>query len=314
MANSAFTPLVLQDFREASVSQPGLMGTGAQSFAGDKTFTGNLNVVGNGRGIVPLGAIIAMTTSITGAMAVPASGAASNGWQRADGAAIAGGSTLTGNTPNLSTSVFLRGATTYGGTGGGTVSLARSNIPDLTSTGTSGAGSAHSHGAGTYTSNSSLTGTTTFATSGHKHGIAHVHQWGVVQGAANNFKFFNNAAIANNSDPSDSYGNSSTPGIGVSLGGGATLLDIFANRSPQYTSNPALCNDGSSGVASKSDGADASSSVGISNGTITGTSGSESAHTHSLSVASTGTSGSATGNAFNVVPNYIDVIYLIRVA
>jgi hypothetical protein len=40
MSNSAFTPTVLQEFREASVSQSGIVTTGTQSFGGAKTFEG----------------------------------------------------------------------------------------------------------------------------------------------------------------------------------------------------------------------------------------------------------------------------------
>jgi hypothetical protein len=40
MSSSAFTPTVLQAFQDASVSQPGLINTTTQSFAGDKTFIG----------------------------------------------------------------------------------------------------------------------------------------------------------------------------------------------------------------------------------------------------------------------------------
>jgi hypothetical protein len=43
MTNSAFTPTVLQDFAEASVSQSGIVTTGAQSFAGAKIFTGRIS-------------------------------------------------------------------------------------------------------------------------------------------------------------------------------------------------------------------------------------------------------------------------------
>lgn len=38
MSNSAFTPTILQDFREASVSQSGIVNTTAQTFSGIKTF------------------------------------------------------------------------------------------------------------------------------------------------------------------------------------------------------------------------------------------------------------------------------------
>ena len=51
MSNSAFTPTILQDFREASVSQSGIVTTGTQSFAGAKTFTA-APVIGDASGIV----------------------------------------------------------------------------------------------------------------------------------------------------------------------------------------------------------------------------------------------------------------------
>jgi hypothetical protein len=277
MANSAFTPTVLQSFQDASISQPGLVNTTTQSFAGDKTFTGNLNVVGNGRGIVPLGAIIAMTTGISGAMAVPASGSASFGWQRADGAAIAGGSTLSGTTPNLSTSVFLRGATTYGGAGGGTATLIAANIPSISSTGTTGGGSVHSHGSGTLVNAASgVSGSVGGGDGTHTHTISdpgHVHTcpaWGVGANAAN-------VASAQNSFFNTNDTTSAVTGISVNA-----------------------TNSGHGHGFSLTAAAQA----------ISGATASESAHTHSVTVTSTGTSGTA----FNVVPNYIDVIYLMRVA
>jgi hypothetical protein len=97
--------------------------------------SGNFNVKGNGQGIVPIGAVIAMTT-MTNAMAIPSSGTSSFGWQMCDGAAVAGGSVLTGNVPDLNDGVFLRGFTSYGSTGGSaTKTITANQIPALTITG-----------------------------------------------------------------------------------------------------------------------------------------------------------------------------------
>jgi hypothetical protein len=231
-------------------------------------------------------------------MAIPASGVVSNGYMRADGVAIPANNAVSGTPPNLSTSIFLRGASTFGGTGGGTATLIAANIPSLTSTGTvtntgttvatnTGTEGSHTHGAGSYTTNASLTGSTTFASSGHDH-------YGTT-GYADQQYICQPGGATNISVPNRAIGGS--PGYG-------SPGQVIVN----HTSGPL-----------------ATASVGISNGGITGTSGTPTAtHLHTIpiltvnsgqavSVTSTGTSGSATGNAFNVVPNYIDVIYLVRV-
>jgi hypothetical protein len=48
MSNSAFTPTVLQNFAEASVSQSGIVNTTAQTFAGEKTFNGGVKLLSSG--------------------------------------------------------------------------------------------------------------------------------------------------------------------------------------------------------------------------------------------------------------------------
>ena len=148
------------------------------------TFTaGSLNLTsagfdGNGQGIVPLGAIIAMTSGITGSMAIPATGVASNGWQRCDGAAIAGSQTLSGTTPNLSSSIYLRGSTTYSGTGG-------SNTQTLTTTQLP----AHTHD------------TASIPTAAHTHDMAHAHSVG---------QTFDNAGLCFTQNAPGSFSTSST--------------------------------------------------------------------------------------------------------
>jgi hypothetical protein len=271
MSNSAFTPTVLQSFQDASISQPGLVNTTTQSFAGDKTFTGNLNVVGNGRGIVPLGAIIAMTTGITGAMAVPASGSASFGWQRADGAAIAGGSTLSGTTPNLSTSIFLRGATTYGGTGGANAKvIALSELPAHSHTITD-PGHFHSidHDHGVFNSQTPDITSTGGTSNDHTH-VAPIQQGSVYTSTPNNPGAYIGAQYTNDATGLTSYsGNPITSGQNTTHS--HDMNHIHSIDVPNYTGN--------------------------SGSQITG-----------LTVNST-----AAATAFDVQPNYINVIYLIRV-
>jgi hypothetical protein len=118
---------------------------------------GNFQAAGNAPGVVPLGAIIAMTTGLSGAMAIPASGVVSNGYMRADGTAIPASNAVSGTAPDLSGSIYLRGSTSYGGTGGtNNTTLSDVNLPphfhsishdhaSVTSTGMS-ANLTHSHG------------------------------------------------------------------------------------------------------------------------------------------------------------------------
>jgi hypothetical protein len=131
---------------------------------------GNFQAAGNAPGVVPLGAIIAMTSGLTGAMAIPASGVVSNGYMRADGVAIPANNAVSGTPPDLTGSVFLRGAATYGGTGGGSATLVSGNIPQV-STSYTPAGTvdiSHSH------TSSTVTGTVGGSDGGHSHGMT----WG----------------------------------------------------------------------------------------------------------------------------------------
>lgn len=232
--------------------------------------SGDLNVTGNGRGIVPLGAIIAMTTGLTGAMAVPATGVVSNGWMRADGAAIPGGNTVSGTTPNLSNSIYLRGASTYGGTGGSnTTTLAEANLPT------------HTH-VNTLSNN-------TVASSTHTHNMKHVHQWAWTE-------------------LSSKLHTMSTQSTGVTTfdkntSGSFFLLDFTSAGNQTYNlplymrSN--IGNAYTAGVLSANSGSGDSANTGAASATTTVT----------LTNASIGS-----GTAFSNEPNYINVIYLIRVS
>jgi hypothetical protein len=233
---------------------------------------GNFEAAGNAPGNVPLGAIIAMTTGLTGAMAIPNSGDVSNGYMRCDGVTIPGGNKVSGTPPNLSTSVFIRGATTFGGTGGGTATLtSASQIPTITSTGTvtntgttvattTGAGSAHSHGPGTY--NTGVNGA-------HSNHAIYSRQANYFQAGANR----NGLTADDPGGPGSTY-------VDPGLGDGTHSHDITL-----------------------------------------GNSASESSHTHSIPSLTVNsgqtvsvTYTNASPSPFNVVPNYIDVVYLIRVS
>ncbi len=97
------------------------------------------------RGHVPIGGVIPIIDAA--GFTVPASGLASvEGWQRTDGAAYAAGSILIGNTPIISDSRFIMGATTGGTTGGSNSSAHTHVIAAHFHSGTTGGQSAsHTH-------------------------------------------------------------------------------------------------------------------------------------------------------------------------
>ncbi|MEY2859111.1 MAG: hypothetical protein RLZZ74_3424 [Cyanobacteriota bacterium] len=208
---------------------------------------GNFQAAGNAPGVVPLGAIIAMTSGLTGAMAIPASGVVSNGYMRADGTAIPASNSVSGTSPNLSGSIYLRGSTTYGGTGGSNTStIAAANLPPHVHT------IDHDHG--------NVTSTGMSANTTHGHGITdpgHIHvcpAYGVGGNAAN-------VASALNSFFNTNVTSSATTGISVNT---SANLD----------------------------------------------------HSHNVDLPNfTGNSGNGPGTttAFSTEPNYINVVYLIRV-
>lgn len=111
---------------EASANRSGLVSTGAQTFAGDKTFTGNTS----GKGIVPVGAVIAIANSA--AWSLPGANAIKDGYALCNGQAFPSGSNpvFTGTMPNLSDNRFLQGSTSSGTSGGeNTATLAIANLP-----------------------------------------------------------------------------------------------------------------------------------------------------------------------------------------
>lgn len=264
--------------------------TGTTTVTGTANVVGTLNVTGNGRGIVPLGAIIAMTTGLTGAMSVPASGAVSNGWMRADGSAIPGGNTVSGNTPNLSNSVYLRGSTTYGGTGGNnTTTLTTTELPSHTHTNTFALG-----GTGV------TSGTGTFAAASHNHNMKHVHQW-LSNVSGTGASSYVSWSLGSQSTSTTTW--SGNPGTGgnvipfshnVLAGSGASYaaqINQFDNQTRNYYTAGVL-----------------SAPSGTGDTAVTGDTSSTKTVTFSGSIDNTGS-----GSAFSNEPSYINVIYMIRV-
>lgn len=68
---------------------------------------------------LPVGSLIPIMAGLTGVFVPAATGVVKEGWQLADGAAVAAGQLMTGeNTPDTSDSRFLMGSTSAGTTGG----------------------------------------------------------------------------------------------------------------------------------------------------------------------------------------------------
>jgi hypothetical protein len=246
---------------------------------------GNFQAAGNAPGVVPLGAIIAMTSGLTGAMAIPASGVVSNGYMRADGTAIPANNAVSGTSPNLSGSIYLRGSTTYGGTGGAnTKNISASNVPALTITGSNSA----SFVSGSI-DNTNLSHTHTYSGNTNTTDINHQHSGsgltvGVYASGSNNGMWHSNASAA----------------VAAGDGGGPTNnkgIDGSTSFGQNWVNGPSHLH----GYSGTTDGA----SVGMSH-----------SHSFSLTAAAQSWSGSYVNGsqaAFDVQPNYINVVYLIRV-
>lgn len=248
--------------------------TGTITSQGNLSLTGTISntegFTGNGRGIVPLGAIIAITTGLTGAMSVPSSGNTLNGYQRCDGAAIPSGQAVSGTTPNLTGSIYLRGASTYGGTGGNnTTTLLEANLP------------AHTH-ANTLSNN-------VVASSSHTHNISHVHN-NIYQSTYTMWAW--TTADVSQLAPGIS-GNSGAFIEGQTMPQGtstsrAPAFSTLQNRQ-YYTGGVVLPPTGSDGASASSGTPSATTTVTLTNASI------------------------GSGTAFSNEPNYINVIYLMRV-
>lgn len=251
MANSAFTPTLLQSLQDASETQSGLVNISAQTFAGAKTFTGTLTA----NGVVPVGGIIAIAANLTGAFGIPASGTISQGWMKCDGAAIPAAQTLSGNTPNLTDNRFLMGSTTAGTSGGASsVTLSSANIPSLTSSGTvTSTGATTNNNSGGTSANHSHSISTTVNTTNinHSHSVSGgvlVSSVGSLLTTGSGASFHlpilgvTGAFSTNGSDPAHAHSASSSSGNqsadhahsipSLSVNSGQTVSATYTNASP----------------------------------------------------------------------------------
>jgi len=271
--------------------------SGAETHSGPVTFTGATA----GRGILPLGAVIATMPHLTGAYACVATTAAdANGFVQCAGQTIVDPtSPMNGAViPTINNNVFLMGHVTSGTAGGAnSKTLSGAEIP------------AHVHGMGHGHGNSfALTGTTSFASTAHTHDHSHSHQWTA--------RFRTDANVTTDysvTSPNSSLSTWSTSGTGVgtvaSLGASTFSGSLFqytyapnplpvpvgsgVNRN--YTGGPI---DNSGNLVSNTGGPSATGSVGLT-GAVTDYAG-----------VTTSVGADA---AFDIRPSYISARYVMRV-
>ena len=242
----------------------------------------------SGRGVAPLGSIIAITSGLTGAFALPGSGSVSSGWMRADGSVIPGGNLVSGTTPNLSGSVYMRGNSSYNPTpiGSNTTTLSAANLP------------AHAHVMDHGHSDTfSVSGS--FASSGHTHDMNHIHQ--TMYSNANAYYMPNISGASLTTFTTDQIVVSQNfLDLHWSANNGQFFvygLNVSNINGPWYSAR-AVYTDGAT-LRTDTGGPSGTASGGIS-GSVTNMTG------------STG-NGPGSGTAFGIEPKYIDVVYLIRV-
>ena len=247
--------------------------SGTNTFSGSTSFTGSTS----GRGILPLGSVIATFPALSGAYACAATTTAdSNGFVLCQGQTISDATSPMNGVvvPNINNDVFLKGSTTSNVSGGSnTVTLTSNELPAHTHT-----VSNHTHTIDHGHSNSfALGGTTSFATTGHTHGVgslyAHIELFGstlyLVDG-------FSGSWTSNEQATSLARGSSSvTRNFGTPIGGSL-------------------------------DGPSATGTVSLS-GSVTSHSGSSGA------AGAQTTSSTGSGSAFSIQPKFITAVYVMRV-
>lgn len=256
------------------------------TFSGDNTFSGNTT----GRGILPVGAIIAMNTNLTGVTAVTATTAAdANGFVTCSGQVISDAtSPLNGQTiPNLNDSYFLMGASSSGSTGGAnTTTLTTTQLPTHTHT------IDHGH------SNSFALSNNTVASSSHTHTIAHVHQ--ITHAFDTGGGTYSQRGLASRSSSTLSFSTSGSQSLIFDIttnggtGSGQRYSQVNNSASNYYTAGAT----DDSGNASSSGTPSATSTV-----TLTG-----SVTSHSGSSGSSGT-----GSSYDSRPKFFAVRYIMRI-
>ena len=294
-SGTAFTLSIPSTISNAKTFSGSNTHSGNNTHSGDNTFSGANNFTGNttGRGILPVGAIIAMNTNLTGVTAVTATTAAD-----ANGFVVCGSVTqpqvivdptspMNGQTiPNLNDSYFLMGASSSGSTGGAnTTTLTTTQLP------------AHTHVIDHGHSDSYALNNNTVASSSHTHNIQHVHQMA---------HFNSGDALWAQSSVGTAYSTSSFGASGDQLGyasasftgGGAgvnTFLIAAVGTSSYYTAHAV----DSGGSTKASSGTPSATSTVTLTGSVTSHSG------------SSGSSG--TGSSYDSRPKFFAVKFVMRI-
>jgi len=278
--------------------------TGTETHSGAATFSNAVAFTGStsGRGILPLGAVIATMPHLVGAYSCSATTVAdANGFVQCAGQTISDATSPMNGTviPNINDDAFLRGNATSGSAAGSNanITLSTANVPSHTHTidhghsaSSADAGNhAHTIGHG-HSNNFGLTGTTTFAADGHTHGRG---------------SFVAQVASGGGSTGTNMRTESTTAYTATTRRGGADL------GGSESTSQGAI-------VAGTSATNSSSAAVGFT-GAVTdmsGNSGSTGTHSHSITVVShSGDSGTGSGSAtsFSVLPKFISARFIIRI-
>jgi hypothetical protein len=254
------------------------------TFSGTTSFTGGTS----GRGIVPLGAVLATFPNLTGAFnCVDVSNAGAEGFVQCNGQTLVDAtSPMNGAViPNINNNVFLMGNTTSGSSGGAnTKTLTTTELP------------AHTHSIDHGHANSfALGGTTSFASTGHTHDMDHIHQWSYTQSAVLGTHGIQDRATAISTSTFTTTGVQPLNSFGATVTIGGLALTQCITTGEWYTAQAI----DSAGSAKESTGTPSATGTVSLSGAVTN---------------HTGSSGSAgSGSAFDIRPSYISARYIMRV-
>jgi len=228
------------------------------------------------KGVVPIGTVMSVMSDIAGGFTIPATGVVDGGFMLCDGAAVPGGQGLTGNTPDMTGDIYLRGSAVAGvAAGANSKSLNTPQLPTHAHPGASTAANApHSHTANAPTANaphghSASPNSHVYASANAPHAHDLSRASAVPQDVlASNVKTVNTGA------PNMSTQTSNTP---HNQPHNTPAGSVPGNNAPHTHTVPITTNNAP--------------------------------HSHTVTVGSTGA-----GDSFDIQPNYITCQYIIRVA
>ena len=287
------TTLVKNDTTATGVGYTGQVGEITVDTDTDQLYVHDGSTAG---GIIqgpPLGSIMAVATGFTNAYTLPASGAVGvGGWMLCDGATIPAAATLEGTSPTLTDGRFLQGNThgNVGGTGAGTKSLSSGELGAHTHT-----SAAHTHTSAAHCHTSTAH---THNTGTHVHNISHNHS-----GCACNVG--NHGHSIYGPWPPDPHRSTSMSA------GGSHYSGTMANDTHRATSGGGGAHAHATTI-NNCDRASGACCAGVVHSCTPGNVGAcTPGATGSTTPGATGSTGS--GTAFDVIPKYLRVVYVMRV-